>query len=134
MSTTMTTTTTTTTVGGVTTTTTVTVTTTATDSPGAAALPPSPEPVPSTYGRAGKCILNKLTDSPPSAFPDSLKDIEEGRTWLSAALGAPVASYSLHPCDEGQLGLTVLVNDIVYDPPAPSEPGSVALKLHAQAD
>jgi hypothetical protein len=131
--TTTTTTTTTTTLGGVTTTTTVTTTISDSVAPAAAALPPSPEPLPSTYGRAGKCILNKLTDTPPSAFPDSLKDIEEGKAWLSEALGAPVASYSLHPCDEGQLGLTVLVNDIVYDPPAPGKPGSVALKLHAQA-
>ena len=31
-----------------------------------------------------------------------------------------------------QLGLTVVVHDIVYDPPRPDRPSSVAVKIHAQ--
>jgi hypothetical protein len=78
--------------------------------------------------------LSKLTETPPARFPDSLADLENGQEWLSSALGAAVASFSLRPCDEGQLGLTVIVSDIIYVPPAPEKPPSVAIKLHAQSE
>jgi hypothetical protein len=80
---------------------------------------------------ADVCLLNTLTDAPPNSFPRTLAGITKG--WVSAALGAPVVSFGLKVCEEGQLGLTVLILDIVYEDPASaaagSRPSTVCVKM-----
>ena len=81
------------------------------------------------------CLLNTLTETPPSTFPHSLAEITS--EWLTEALGATVKSMDLNPSDEGQLGLTVIVNNIVYDSAEEaqaSRPSSVAIKIHCQEE
>jgi hypothetical protein len=71
------------------------------------------------------CILNKFTNSPPSNFPHTFAEMT--KEWFELALDANISSLELSPCEEGQLGLTVVVHSIVYDPPRPDRPASVAV-------
>jgi hypothetical protein len=80
------------------------------------------------------CLANSfmpLADA-PSSFPRSVAELTTD--WLSQALGAKVKSMDLNASDEGQLGLTVIVNNIEYENEQPERPSSVAIKLHCQED
>lgn len=87
------------------------------------------------------CLMNVFTETPPSTYPKTLEEItkewlvsadctsrltslsssslpllaaDQQRAPQSEALGSEVTSFTLKPCDEGQLGMTVLVLDIQY--------------------
>jgi hypothetical protein len=102
MPTTTTTTTTTTTANG----TTTTVTTTVTATGVAVGFDDAAAPVtdPKCGMTEGTCLMNKLTDTPPPSFPRTFEELQEGKEWLSAALGGNIASYKCTPAAEGQVG------------------------------
>jgi hypothetical protein len=86
--------------------TTTTVTTTVTATGVAVGLDDAAAPVtdPKCGMTEGTCLMNKLTDTPPPSFPRTFEELQEGKEWLSAALGGNIASYKCTPAAEGQVG------------------------------
>jgi len=87
-------------------------------------------------GRDSLCVMNSFYDTPTICKTQSFcaSPSEITAEWLSHALNANVSSFTTRVCAQGQLGLTVIVEDIKYEPGTSRRPASVAIKIHTQIE
>ena len=75
-----------------------------------------------------KCISCKYGNGANVAIAITAADFTPA--WVSAVLDTEVKSFDTQICGQGQVGITVLILNIVYSESKPSMPKSIAVKMH----
>ena len=79
-----------------------------------------------------KCISCKYGNGANVAIAITAADFTPA--WVSAVLDTEVKSFDTQICGQGQVGITVLILNIVYSESKPSMPKSIAVKMHGSGE